>query len=318
MSGCDGFEDLIERRLAGEPLPDGARAHLAEHLAGCAPCGQLFGFHAWLEREGPAIEEPAPGELAAMRRGVLEEIRRDALPRIVARAATPEISGPSRQPLLRRGAARWALLAAAASALLTTGWLLGRASPSSASIEGLPPSAFGSTDALLNRLESAPYQVSNVSVAPAGNGSVSLTFDVSRRIQVQRPGDDPLVRQALLQSFREISPLGDRLRAVTVAGELLDPAIREAMIRVMRGDPSVAVRLRAAETLSRHPADPEVQQAMLEILASEESVAMRLLAVDYLGASQVSQERILEALKTTGNGDGNRAVLVRARERLGL
>ena len=56
---------------------------------------------------------------------------------------------------------------------------------------------------------------------------------------------------------------------------------------------------------------------MLRVLEREESVAMRLQAIDYLGSSRVGPERILNALEGA-RGEGSEAVLVRARERLGL
>ena len=228
------------------------------------------------------------------------------------------------QPLRLRGS----LVAAAAGALLVAGVTLGRvALPETAgaragtdqALVGSPAGEgdFATTQDALRSLESAPYLFSNVSVEPVGQGNVALSFDMTRRVRLERSRDDPMVNEALVYSLRGSSPLGDRLRAVTVAGGHVDPAVREALIRAMESDPTVAVRLKALETLIQSPADPQVQVAMLGVLSNEESVQMRLLAIEYLGSSQVQPELIRDALQGT-QPDGAAAVLLRASERFGL
>ncbi len=336
MSNCADFERLMEGMVAGDYDPgaggahprwaDTARRNLLAHVEGCAACKDLYGFHEWLAREAPGLEAPEPRELEAVRRNVLAWIREEApapaaqsfpwwrrlVP--VAAAGAPSASG----------ALRLVLAGAAAALLLVGGVFIGRTTfrgagdaggEAIARSSGLPGQ--GLTGDAIESMGALPYSFTNVSVEPAGANLVRLTFDMTRRVRTERPQDDPLVREALKQSLRGASPLGDRLRALTLAGDMMDAEIREALIDSMRGDASVAVRLRALETLSRYPADPDIQQAMLSVLTEEESVQMRLLAIDYLGASRVPHDRILTAIEETPPG-GAEALLVRATERLGL
>lgn len=220
---------------------------------------------------------------------------------------------------------RLAFAGGAAALLLVAGAVLGRvALPGAPGQDDDAKLAGGSgltgpgvTGETIATLGAFPYSFTNVSVEPTGANLVRLSFDMTRRVRTERHQDDPLVREALMQSLRGASPLGDRLRALSLAGEFMDAGIREALIDAMRGDASMAVRLRALETLSAYPADADVQQAMLAVLAEEESVQMRLLAIDYLGAGRVAPDRIRTALEAT-QSDGAEALYIRASERLGL
>lgn len=320
MSGCTEFERMMEALFAGAAgSAEAARAGLLEHAEQCRECGEIYRFHSWLDREAPGLDEPGPDDFEAMRRGVLARLRREA-----GALARERPSSWWERLLFQGGGAprpRLATLAAAAAVLVAAGWLLGRTPLGTG--DGPVPAA-GPLPAmeehaeLLEGPDGLSYQLSNISLEPAAGDLVNLSFDMTRRVRLERAVDDPLVKEALVQSLRGSSPLGSRLKAVSVAGEHMDPAVREALLAVMEHDPSVAVRLRAMETLSRSPSDPSVQEAMLRVLKSEESVAMRLLAVDTLGRSQVRPERIFDALESIGDDQGGRAVRIRARERLGL
>ncbi len=324
MSNCADFERLMEGMLAGDydPGADGAspkwavaaRRDLLAHVDGCDACGELYGFHEWLAREAPALEEIQPRELEAVRHEVLARIREEAP------AGMRSDSGSARMP-----ATRLALAGAAAALLLAAGVLLGRialpdapAQAEGARLAGASgPAGPGVTGETIATLGAFPYSFANVSVEPGRANLVRLSFDMTRRVRTERPQDDPLVREVLIQSLRGASPLGDRLRALSLAGEFMDAGIREALIDTMRSDASMAVRLRALETLSAYPADADIQQSMLAVLEQEESVQMRLLAIDYLGAGRVAPDRIRTALEET-RPDGAEALYIRASERLGL
>ncbi|HXI03843.1 MAG TPA: HEAT repeat domain-containing protein [Candidatus Saccharimonadales bacterium] len=325
MNRCAEFERLLEGLMAGdyERSPDGslprraeaARREIRTHVDGCDACGDLFGFHEWLTREALGIEEPGAADLEAMRRGVLARIRMEEGTEPAAHRRASWWRRLFFRPAPYRALTspprlRPAFVAAAAVLLFAAGVIAGRALPAGRSSSGASPPGFAS-------IESAPYLLSNVSLHPAGQGQVKLAFDVTRRVRTERPGDDPLVREALLQSIRGASPLGDRLKALSLATGYMDPEIRATLVQVVANDPSLPVRLRALEALGRDSSAPDVQKALLKVLTEDASVQMRLLAIDYLGGAQVPPELIRDALEET-RPEGARAVRVRAGEKLGF
>lgn len=325
MNRCAEFERLLEGLMAGDyershdgSLPrwaEAARREIEAHVDGCDACGDLYGFHEWLTREAAGIEEPGTEDLEAMRRGVLDRIRMEegTEPAAHARASWWRhlIFRPAPHRALNSPPRlRPAFVAAAAVLLLAVGALAGRTLPVGRSSSGSAPPDFA-------RIEATPYLLSNVSLHPAGEGQVKLAFDVTRRVRTERPGNDPLVREALLQSLRGASPLGDRLKALSLASGYMDPEIRATLVQVVANDPSLPVRLRALEALGQDPSSPDVQKALLSVLTEDASVQMRLLAIDYLGAAQVSPELVRNALDET-RPEGARAVRVRAGEKLGF
>lgn len=340
MTDCAHFERLMEGMLAGElePATDGsfprwaetARRELLAHVSSCPGCNEVYGFHEWLAREAPGLEEPEPSDLAAVRSRVLARIRKES-PAARAEGLSGAGSSGTRFATWRRASSwiaaaspglRLVLSGAAASLLVAAGVLLGRTTLPAGAAPGagsaMTPGGMAGFEAEeIRTIDALPYALSNVSVEPAGAEQVRLSFDLTRRIRTTRSPEDPLVREALVQSLRGAAPLGDRLKALSLAGDLMDPGIRSALIDAMRKDASMAVRLRALDTLSRYPGDPDIQQAMLAVLADDESVQLRLLAIDYLGAGSVEPERIRTALDET-QPDGAQALQVRASERLGL
>lgn len=308
MSDCEKYEALMERMIAGEPVRE--RATLLHHLDECRACRDLFEFHDWLAKSAPGLDEPDAEDLAAMRRQVLGKIL-DLEPSLAPRQ-------PARVSWWPVRFASPAFLAAAAAVLLVAGFLIGRLAlpagsaspPEYVQIPGNGPIAAGG-------FESSPYLFSNVSVRPANGGQVTLGFDVVRHVELNRPAGDAFVREAVVHALLGSSPLRDRLEAVTLAREMVDPRVRGALIDTMEGDPSVAVRLNALLVLGQNVGDPEVAGAMLRVLKNEPNVQMRLLVVDYLGTSSVQRDLIRQALSET-EPEGAQAVLVHASERLGI
>ncbi len=308
MSDCEKYEALMERVIGGEPFRE--RASLLRHLDECQECRDLFEFHDWLAKSAPGLDEPDAEDLAAVRRRVLREI--------VALEPSLASRAPARIAWWPVRFSSPGFLAAAAAVLLVAGFLIGRLAlpagsapaPDYVQIPGNGPIAEGG-------LESSPYLFSNVSVRPANGGRVMLGFDVVRHVEVNRPADDPFVREAIVHALLGSSPLRDRLEAVTLAREMIDPRVRGALIDTVEEDPSVAVRLNALLVLGRNVDDPEVAGAMLRVLKNERNVQMRLLAVDYLGTSSVQRDLIRQALSET-QPEGSQAVLVHASERYGI
>ncbi len=315
MSRCENYEGPIERLLADE-IDDAERDRLLAHAESCSDCRQFVELHHRLM--GPELdpELPSDAELAAVRRTVMRTIRAE---RRTARGSFfDELSG-----LLRLLVATPAGAAAAAALMLVALGLgvVGGRSLGQSLDDPIPSSGADGllaqirTEALSHRLladvENSPYLYSNVSFSDNENGSLKLSFDVTRHMELQRPQSDPLVNEILAQALLSPSPLGTRLEAITYAGARPDPKLKQALAYSMLNDRSLAVRLRALSILSDYGRNPKIQEALLAVLRGEQSVQMRMLAMDTLAAADLSPERVARVQEEVGR-QNDRAVLLRA------
>jgi len=154
-----------------------------------------------------------------------------------------------------------------------------------------------------------PLTYSNVSMRLRGE-RLSLSFDVSRHLEIETDPRSPLARDVLLASIVEAPLSGQRIRAIQVAGSTGDAGLREAVVFALRHDPDIAVRLEALETLRRAPDGPEVRAAALEALGNDPSVHLRLLALEFLEGRAVDATTLREAIGTRGL-EGDAALLQR-------
>jgi hypothetical protein len=143
-----------------------------------------------------------------------------------------------------------------------------------------------------------------------------LSFDATRHVDVATTLDSPLAREVLVHAMIEPSPMGSRFEAMAVAGGSMNERLREAMVFILLNDPSLPVRLRSLEVLSRHSSDPVVQDALLASLSQDPSVQVRLLALETLASRHVAPDVIRRAIGDAPDESG-RAVLHRAIELIG-
>jgi hypothetical protein len=136
-----------------------------------------------------------------------------------------------------------------------------------------------------------------VSVRPAGNGNLDLSFDVCRRVGLVAPKDSPIATEVLMHAILEPSALGSRITAMELTGEILDPKLREALIYTLHKDPDLAVRTEALSVLGRYPYDSDIQDALLTTLREDAEVQMRLLALEYLSGKKVNMETIRRTIR---------------------
>jgi len=334
MSECEQIEHLIEAYLAGDISGEDLET-LKQHSGSCGDCRRLMELHC--ELLGTPAEVPLPPEedMSAMRSAVLK------------RVGMAEHAGRSRSLKRNRFAGqkgkypwffwnRWAALPGLRPALVTgfavvliaLGFTLGRLGSGQVSgpqefdddmlVEEMVRQA--SLERGLEGYWDSPFIYSNVDVRRR-NGEVLLSFDATRHVDVATTLDSPLAREVLVHAMIESSPMGSRFEAMAVAGGSsgfgeMDGRLREAMVFVLLNDPSLPVRLRSLEILSRHSADPVVQDAMLTSLSQDPSVQVRLLALETLASRHVSPDVIRDAIGDTPDESG-RAVLYRAIELIG-
>jgi hypothetical protein len=287
METCNEYEALVERMLADE-IDDVERDRLLAHAERCRACREYVELHHRLLGSELDGDLPTDEELADVRGAVLERIR-------AQQSGAAGSLAQWLQQLWHRPA--WAALAAASLLLALVGGV------------GIGRLGAGGRDGL--DLRPAEDLYSNVSLRDAGNGTMSVGFDVTRHVEVRRSREDPLVRELLVQSVLGESDLGDRLAAMSQARSFAAPEVKQALIRTLLNDPEQVVRQRALETLAAHERDEEIESAMIAVLRTEPAVHVRLMALDLLAAGNPATDRVEQLVEDLERRQ-DRAVLVRA------
>jgi hypothetical protein len=308
MSGCERFEELIDQYLAGD-IAIADLESLRQHSLSCPGCRQMMELHDALSQIPEQVSQLSEGRLEEMRDSVLGRIRRSG----------PRHSAPRHrtQPLWKRWPpalpSRPVYAVASAIVLLTLGFFLGRLG---AEREGFDENLFveevlrqASLERGLAGYWDSPFIYSNVSFCPRDDGTVTIDFDVTRRVTVTRKLQSPLTREMLVHAMFDPSAMG-------VARQTIDDKLKEALIFILLNDPSLPVRLRSLETLMPYASDPVVQDALLVSLAQDPSVQIRLLAVESLAGQQTDPGIIQQALGEPLD-ESDRAVLHRAVQLMG-
>ncbi len=262
MSSCSKYQHQIESILAGQA---GLDAALNRHLTICSDCKALLALHQEWEPFMEPATFPTEASFQAMRERVL----------LLVSQKTSKLTS---QPNL------WApfLLAAAALAL---GFFAGRVSFEQRS-------TFESPNPQL-----ASY--SNLSYRSLPNGDVIIGYDITTTVERVTTEQDPIIGEILAQTVVGDDPLNRRLEAMNVAGRIIDPKVKHALIYAMRSDGDGAVRLKASSLLSEYDRDHDVRDAFIEVLRHEENARMRIDAMDYLSRFDAGQlEVLMQELET--------------------
>jgi anti-sigma-K factor RskA len=92
------------------------------------------------------------------------------------------------------------------------------------------------------------------------------------------------MRQLVALSMLQQSSASERLQGVSWSNreDHLDPQVQSALMRTLRYDGSVDVRLAALDALSRHAAQPQVRNGVLEALPEQQSPLVQVAMIDQL------------------------------------
>jgi anti-sigma factor RsiW len=318
MSDCERFEHLIEAYLAGD-ISGEDLATLEEHSGSCRGCRKLMDLHRELMEAPAEVPLPSEEDLSAMRSAVLRRVG------FGEKASPGRPPRPFWKPWAALRGLRPAFAAGFAIVLVAVGFGLGRirSGPQEYDDAILVDEMIrqASLERGLDGYWDSPFIYSNVNVRRR-NGDVLLSFDATRHVDVATTLDSPLAREVLVHAMIESSPMGSRFEAMAAAdrsmaaGGNMDERLREAMVFILLNDPSLPVRLRSLEVLSRHSSDPVVQDALLTCLAQDPSVQVRLQALETLASRNVAPDVIRNAIGDAPDQTG-RAVLHRAIELVG-
>ncbi|MBV9888587.1 MAG: HEAT repeat domain-containing protein [Acidobacteria bacterium] len=92
------------------------------------------------------------------------------------------------------------------------------------------------------------------------------------------------MRQLVALSMLQQQSASERLQGVSwsTREDHLDPQVQSALLRTLRYDGSVDVRLAALDALSRHAAQPQVRKGVLEALQEQQSPLVQVALIDQL------------------------------------
>jgi anti-sigma factor RsiW len=92
------------------------------------------------------------------------------------------------------------------------------------------------------------------------------------------------MRQLVALSMLQQQSASERLQGVSWSNreDHLDPQVQTALMRTLRNDGSVDVRLAALDALSRHAAQPQVRMGVLEALQEQQSPLVQVALIDQL------------------------------------
>jgi anti-sigma factor RsiW len=92
------------------------------------------------------------------------------------------------------------------------------------------------------------------------------------------------MRQLVALSMLQQQSASERLQGVSWSNreDHLDPQVQTALLRTLRDDGSVDVRLAALDALSRHAGQPQVRKGVLEALQQQQSPLVQVALIDQL------------------------------------
>ncbi len=303
MKACPECGRLTEKLVNGGLSASELEA-CRQHAETCEECRQVLKVHQALGAAGEDVPEPSAVEFQQMRERVFAAIAASSR----NQACLAPFTLPSRRQRGGFAADAWQFLRAhpvpaglVMLIVIAGAAFAGRRSASPAHIDdALLLNAIRqqtSSAAGLGDYWDEPFACTNVSVRSLNEDQLSLSFDVSRHVELVTSRESDLAKGVLVHAILEPAPLGARLKAMGLAEEIRDARLQEAVRFALARDPNPSVRLKALEVLMRCPFDSSIQDALLATLRQDPSVQMRLEALEYLARQQNGPEILRRSIE---------------------
>lgn len=127
-----------------------------------------------------------------------------------------------------------------------------------------------------------PYIYSNAHFRETSDGKISVSFDVTRHLDIISGKEDPLIEDILAQSIVSSNSLAERLKYISNSTTVMNPKIKQALISTLLNDTHEVVRQKSMNSLLKYSNDADIQKAFMNVLENETSVYMRISAIEYL------------------------------------
>ncbi len=197
MKDCGKFESGIQSLIAGDPQLEQLE-ELIEHCKTCRDCRELYEMNRTLAHLGRKFDELEPVDLSELRASIIKKVSVKRKRRFFA-----EWIAVLRTPFQLRPLTAVALLAVVFAIGLATSNLGNRVSSPAGNLtdEALSPTN-------LRDLENSPYTFSNVAIRSLDNNTVSLTFDITKHVEIVDSTQSELVKGVLMHTLLNPSPTG--------------------------------------------------------------------------------------------------------------
>jgi hypothetical protein len=112
------------------------------------------------------------------------------------------------------------------------------------------------------------------------------------------------LREVVALSLLDQQSASERLRGIRYSASLdgADPEVVAALSRTLRGDPSVDVRLAAADALRRYKLPSSIRESVWQMLESEDSPLVQIAVIDLLASRR--EPGVLARLAALGQRPG--------------
>jgi hypothetical protein len=116
------------------------------------------------------------------------------------------------------------------------------------------------------------------------------------------------LRQLVALSMMQQQSPSARMSGVTYAHQMTapDPQVEQALLRTLRHDPNINVRLSAVDALAKFMSNPEMRRAMADAVFAQESPLVQVSIIDVLVQSNaIDAVPALKKLQVDQNADPN-------------
>lgn len=284
MNSCKEIKPILEKYIVGD-ISKKEMTVLENHTKQCNSCREMMAIHTYILKEKLSFAELETLRFEKMHQNIFHEIKNKngvVIERIIS--------------YIRQLFPRPAIAVSFATVMLIAGTFIpGLLQDSEQVILGqIKQVAY--TNKSFKDVENSPYIFENVKFKTLDGDRVALSFDLVTHLDIVRPTNDPIVKEALAQSLLTSQGIGGRLKAISLSKEVISPKIKETLIYTMLNDQNIAVRFKTMESLQPYKKDQDVQQAFLNVLQKEESVQMRMLAIEYLTGEKNSSNAVMKEL----------------------